>query len=52
MILLKEDLIYLKYGLKKNSQISDTFKKYHISELIIKYEKKMNIEIDIKNDAY
>ena len=47
----EEDLIYLKYGLEKNTQISDSFKKNRISELIIKYEKKMNIEIDIKNEC-
>ena len=47
----EEDLIYLKFGLEKNSQISDSYKKNGISELIIKYEKKMNIEIDIKNEC-
>ena len=47
----EEDLIYLKFGLEKNSQISDSYKKNGISELIIKYEKKMNIEIDVKNEC-
>ena len=43
--------IILKFGLEKNSQISDSYKKNGISELIIKYEKKMNIEIDVKNEC-